>query len=406
MKNKQLKEIQSYIIKIAEGNFNSQLKWQYTSDPDLSAIQVGISMLAEELRSSTISRSYLDSIYNGLGDMLIVLNKKGEILTINNVVKKLLGHKEHEVLYKKVDYLIHIEYQDTLKKCLANVKKYKRSDGIGLKLIAKDKSFIPVSCSFSLLHNKHDQSQSILLVARDISALLNAKEQLQSKNDELNLFVYKASHDLKSPVSSMMGLISLLKNTKDKKDTATYLKMLEASIKKSDELTNDLMILGRITYAALKYEKVDVKKLINSILKSIGLIGSSETIQINVDVNCSKPFFTEKGLFHTILLNLIENAIKYRRVSHDSSYVKIAASDTKLGLVINIEDNGIGIEKSLQSHIFKMFYRATENSTGTGLGLYIVKTSIAKLGGTIAFKSELNQGTFFTLFFPHKTQSN
>ena len=102
----------------------------------------------------------------------------------------------------------------------------------------------------------------------------------------------------------------------------------------------------------------------------------------------------------TVLLNIIDNAIKYRRQIGNLSYINIHVSVHDKGILFTIEDNGIGIEDSLQPNIFNMFYRATYSSKGSGLGLYIVKMSVLKLGGKVSFESILDNGTTFKLYLP------
>lgn len=402
--NKQLKNIQNYLIQVAEGNFDAKLRLPADSDIELIAIQVGINMLTEELKSTTISRSFLDSVYNGINDMLIVLNDSGEIQTFNNVVLPLMHYSEEELHNQKLENLVHIDSLDVVRDCLLKINKKNENIETGLNLVSKNGIIIPVSCSFSTLHNnKHDQSKSILFVAKDITALLNAKEQLQHKNDELNLFIYKASHDLKSPVSSMLGIMSLLNKTEDKGEVKAYLKMMEECINKSNALINDLLVLGRITYSELKDESISIKTMLDDIIAGMAFVDGYKDIHFNVTVDDKAKFIiTEKGLIQTVLLNLIENAIKYRRDAGEPSYINIRVSDQESGILIQIEDNGIGIEESLQADIFKMFYRATLISKGSGLGLHIVKKSIAKLGGTISFESTFYKGTTFNVYIPYK----
>ncbi len=236
-----------------------------------------------------------------------------------------------------------------------------------------------------------------------VEELRSTKEQLQNKNDELNLFIYKASHDLKSPVSSMMGIMSLLKKTQNNKEVKTYIKMMEECINKSNTIVNDLLMLGRITYNELKYEEIDFKTMIDDILSSITHVDGFKDINFNIVIDDQpKSILTEKGLIQTVILNLIENSIKYRKDSVGHSYIKINVSYRDKGIVIKIEDNGIGIKKSLQANIFEMFYRATLKSKGSGFRLYIVKKIMTKLGGTISFESTLHKGTTFNLYIPYK----
>src|ERR1019366_3950259 len=208
--DKQLQYIQDFLISIADGNFDATLKLKNESESDkqLVAMQTGINMLTEELKTTTISRVFLNSIYNGINDILIVLNEKGEIQKTNHLVETLLLYPETELINQSIEKLIAIQDFDNVKKYIKNAFEKGKIQEVGLNLQTKDNSTIPVACSFSALYNNQHKPSGVLIAAKDITILLQAQQQLQDKNDELNLFVYKASHDLKSPVSSIQGIMN------------------------------------------------------------------------------------------------------------------------------------------------------------------------------------------------------
>ncbi len=360
-------------------------------------------MLVEELNETTISRVFLNSIYNGINDVLIVLNEKGEIQNTNHVVEDLLFYSQGELSNQSIEKLFPISDIDNVRNSIRTTYEQNKIKEIGLNLKAKDNSIIPVSCSFSPLHNNKQEYSGTLLVAKNITALLDAKSQLQEKNDELNLFVYKASHDLKSPVASMLALMALHNESENVQEKAIYIEKIGECTSKLNIIMSDLLILGRITYGELEFERTDIKGIIDNILKSIEFVEGFKEIDFNIVIEDQAKFInTEKGLFQTILLNLIDNAVKYRKNTEDRSFVNIHVSNHEKGILIKIEDNGIGIAEAPQGSIFKMFYRATSSSKGTGLGLYIVKTSVLKLGGTISFESTLGKGSSVTVYLPRQ----
>ncbi|MDP1744918.1 MAG: PAS domain-containing sensor histidine kinase [Bacteroidota bacterium] len=399
----QLQYIEDFLIKIGNGDYNSKLPITDENDEQLLAVQVGINMLVEELNETTISRVFLNSIYNGINDVLIVLNENGEIQNTNHVVEDLLFYSQAELLNQSFEKLFPISDIDNVRNSIRTTFEQNKIQEIGLNLKAKDNSIIPVSCSFSPLHNNKQEYSGTLLVAKNITALLNAKNQLQEKNDELNLFVYKASHDLKSPVASMMALMALHNESENAQEKAIYIEKIGDCTSKLNIILSDLLVLGRITYGELEFEQTSIKEVIDSILKSIEFVEGFKDIDLNIVIDDQAQFInTEKGLFQTILLNLIDNAVKYRQKGLERSLVNIHVSSQGKGILFKIEDNGIGIPETLQASIFKMFYRATSTSKGTGLGLYIVKTSVIKLGGTISFESTLGKGSTFKIHLPFK----
>ncbi len=400
---KQLQYIQEFLSEIIPGNFNGKpfIIDNIGNDEELIQVQEGIKTLLEKLNTTNGSNISLNSIYNGISDILIVLDDKIQIQKTNHIVEEVLLYNESELLNQSIGKLIRKSDFDMVRDCIRNTYTQKKLIEIDLNLIAKNNRQVPVSWSFSPLFNAKGESNGILLVAKNISAQIDAKNQLQDKNDELNLFVYKASHDLKSPVSSMQSLMGLINESSTMEEMKEYCKLISECTSRLDIIISDLLVLGRITYGELEFKKVDIKDLIDSILKSIEFADGVKDIDFNISIDDkARSIITEKGLLQTVLFNLIDNAVKYRENKKERSFINIHTDIHGEGILFKIEDNGIGIADAQQGNVFKMFYRATSVSKGSGLGLYIVKTSIAKLRGTISFESETGKGTTFKIYIP------
>lgn len=396
-----LKYVQDFLIKISEGDYNAKLIINNNNDEQLIQLQKKIDLQVEKLKITNDSRLSQDSIYNGISEILIVLDDKTQIQKTNKVVEKTLLYNESELLNQSIGKLIHKTDFDIVRDCIRNTYQQKKLHETAFNFITKENKLIPVSCSFSPLYNVEGKSNGILLVAKNISSLISAKKQLQDKNDELTLFIYKASHDLKSPVSSIKGVMALLNESQNMEEVKMFSKAVDSSINQLNTIINDLLVLGRITYGELEYVQVNFKQLINEILKSIEFADGFQDINFKIEIdNNAQSCATEKGLLTTIVFNLIDNAIKYRENRVEPSYINIHVSLQDKGILLKIIDNGIGIANSQQANVFKMFYRATSASKGSGLGLYIVKTSVLKLGGTISLESIIGKGTTFRLYLP------
>jgi PAS domain S-box-containing protein len=399
----QLKYIQDFLIELAQGNFSSRLELNKDEDEQSQSVKTGINMLVEELSATTTSKIFLNSIYDGINDILIVLDSDGKIQKTNRVVDHMLLYPEMELLDKPIDTLIHSSDIDLVKNCIRNAYNLSELQEVGVNFITKHNTIIPVSCSISVLQDNKNERSGVLLVAKNISALLNTRDQLQAKNDELNLFVYKASHDLKSPVTSMMGLIGLINKSNDPEEIKNYCRMVEKCTEKLDSVLNELLVLGHITYGELEFSTVNIREIIDEILSSIQFVDNFNQVEKTITIHDNiSEIITEKGLLKTILFNLIDNGIKYYNPKAEQPFLKVDIKATSEGISIVVEDNGQGIQKEFQPNIFKMFYRANYISKGSGLGLYIVKTSVAKLAGTILFESELLQGCRFEIRIPCK----
>ena len=269
------------------------------------------------------------------------------------------------------------------------------------KILTKNKNIIPVSCSFSLIKNQQKNDNYILLIARDVSMLKKTEDDLKLRNKELNSFIYRASHDLKGPLASMMGLLNLIDiDENDITSAKNYIKLIRASALKLNGVVSELLDLGRITATEFQYEQISVADHVEGIISDLKFLPEFNDIKITVDNRQKKSFLSEPRILKSILQNLIENSIKYRR-KNTESFIKIKITDSAEGINIQLEDNGKGIEEEIQSKVFNMFFRGNVESSGSGLGLYIVKTGLEKIHGNVRLTSTPKQGSTFYLSIPN-----
>ncbi len=399
-KNKRIDEIYKHIIELASGNYKSRLKESDAND-EMDAIVAGINMLAEEIEYSTISRDYMNSIYKGIVDMVIVLETDNTIREVNTSVCNTLSYNKKELLGKPFDMLLEKDKRDSIKKINNELNKKGYCYNIEESFRRKNGKIIPTSFSCSLLYDNQKKVSGILYIAKDISEIKETEKQLKAKNEELNTFVYKASHDLRAPLTSIMGLVGLVKEEKNSvASIKEYIELVDQSVKRMDSILINLLEITKITQTALQYEIINVEVLIHDILKSLEHLPGYNKINFDIDIKRKKEFKTDVKLLRPIFQNVIENAIKYKKNNIAKSYIQIKITDLKNKISITVKDNGIGIDRQIQENIFKMFFRGNYQSKGSGLGLYIVKTSVEKLGGNITVKSEVNKGTEFTIYLP------
>jgi signal transduction histidine kinase len=227
--------------------------------------------------------------------------------------------------------------------------------------------------------------------------VLERTAELKDKNEQLDDFVYKASHDIKGPLRSIIGLTTVgLKEIKDPASVIYFEEILK-STKKLDTLVTDLLELTKVKEVVIEKNKIDFDSIIAEVLKSFRHFQGFEKLEFDLHINQSGFFYTDEKMLYSIVQNLIENAIKYRDPKKENPFLKIEINADAARAALQFTDNGLGIQVKVQSKIFDMFYKVNPSSSGTGLGLYIVKTSVEKLGGNIGLKSDAGIGSSFLI---------
>ena len=232
--------------------------------------------------------------------------------------------------------------------------------------------------------------------------LKHKNEELSKANDELSRFVYSASHDLRAPLMSILGLVELARMERDHTDPYQYLEMIERSVQKLDHFIQNIIEYYQNARAEYDFESVEFQPLVDDVVEALS--NTDRNVKFVVNVKQEGTFKSDEFRIRVILNNLISNAIKYQK-SDDSSpvvHIDIQADEKKAEL--QIRDNGVGILQEHLENIFKMFFRTkTQNRTpGTGIGLYIVKEALSKIGGDIKVNSVYGEGTTFMLTLPNK----
>ncbi|HEY3405080.1 MAG TPA: ATP-binding protein [Ohtaekwangia sp.] len=239
------------------------------------------------------------------------------------------------------------------------------------------------------------------LVEERTHDLKMANEELQIRNTELDRFVYSASHDLSAPLKSILGLINVARMDASAESHEQYLKMMERSVRKLEEFIEEVVSYSRNTRLPIKWEYCSFTSFAQNLLLDHQYSPHFNEIEFHIEDDLLQPMITDVTRLKIILNNLISNAIKFHfRDGKRKPFVKITLAGTLTHYILTVEDNGRGIEEQHVHHIFNMFYRATEEAQGSGLGLYILKESVTKLGGYVEAKSQFEIGSSFIICLP------
>ena len=231
--------------------------------------------------------------------------------------------------------------------------------------------------------------------------LIDKNKDLQKVNSELDSFVYRVSHDLRAPLTSILGLINLMKIDTSPEKIFEYIELQEKSILKLDQFIKEIINLSRNSRLGITVSKINFHELLDEIFEGQHFTKTTKKVDRICVVNDDLSFYTDRQRLSIILNNLISNSLKYSNPNQDEPYVKVNAYAEDSNCVIEVSDNGIGISEDYLPKIFEMFFRATEEFSGSGIGLYIVKETVEKLKGTIKVKSKTRQGSTFKIVLPN-----
>ncbi len=348
------------------------------------------------------ARKRLEAILEQLPVGIIVASKNGGLLSANKKIENMVGSKipKNFVVGKSrfINYLDGDKSLDLSQYPLTRALKGKNV--INQELIIKrgDKRLVFVNVSSSPIKNRDG---NIIAAASIISDITHQKELEKRKDDFINM----ASHELKTPLTSMiLYLSSLNKRSRNNNDKTLIntIRRIQSQTENLKELVDDLLDVSRLNTGKLRYnyEKFELNKLINEVVNAL-----QETTPQNIIFSKNKPVEVtgDKFRINQVLMNLISNAIKY---SSQEGKINVHSVINKDEVVVSIKDSGIGINKSEQSRIFDRLYQVTDEQEktfpGLGMGLYISKEIIDKHNGKIWVESEKGKGSTFFFTLPIK----
>lgn len=225
-------------------------------------------------------------------------------------------------------------------------------------------------------------------------------QELTQLNIELDRFVYSSSHDLAAPLRSILGLINLSDLTEDREEQKKFLAMIKSRVTELDKFIKEMSDYKKNAASEITFVDVPVKKLIREVLETLQFYPHAERLSVEINIEDELTVCTDHVRLKVILSNIISNCFKYCDLNKKEPFVRIMAGQKNDFLHLQIGDNGLGIKEAALPKIFDMFYRAHDQTEGTGLGLYIVKEAVDKLGGTIAVASTVGSGTTFNITLP------
>lgn len=232
------------------------------------------------------------------------------------------------------------------------------------------------------------------------SKIKSTVKKLQKTIAELDTFIYRASHDLKGPISRINGLVSLAKLESTSEQDLKYYDLINLVSKDMGKLLAKLTQVHEVINNKTLISPVDLPTIIANVRESIAFLDPKNQSKYLFDIKNALQMESDEFLLSIIFTNLMENAIVFRKTHQNDHEIKISAHQDDQSYTITVEDNGTGIKEEHVKKVFNMFYRGSDQAKGNGLGLYLTRMAVEKLGGTIKLESKYDQFTKFNISIP------
>lgn len=334
---------------------------------------------------------------------VVMLDEGGKVFQVNRGMEQMFGFDRSELRGKNLnDFIV----PDELRNEGIDLNNLITSNQVvSIETIRRHRSGKLISvilCGFPVMLD--NQTIGIYGVYVDITDRKKVEEELKIRNTELDNFVYKVSHDLRAPLSSVLGLVNLAKLPGNTDNPMDYIDIIGEKVSSLDHFIGDVLSHSKNLKMEVNISKVDLGKIIDQTFTELSYLEGAKEMKRCIRIE-GIDFYSDHWRISEIFRNLISNAIKYRQLGANIPEVTVKIHIDHLRADISFADNGIGIEEKNLAKIFEMFYRATEQSDGSGIGLYIVKNAVEKLGGQISVASKPAQGTRFSIILPNRINS-
>ncbi len=393
-------EMREQALRIARGDYSRKVTVH--GKDELGQLALTFNQLAEQIEETQDAmeseRNRLNSVLSHMSDGVVATDRRGKVITINDMALSLLGISKEVAIGQNILNLLDIEKDYTLRKILESTEEL---------LIERNESNYGdnkiIRVEFSMIRRESGFISGLVAVLHDVT------EQEQNERDRRE-FVSNVSHELRTPLTSMRSYIETLSEGawQDQEIAPRFLKITLDETDRMIRMINDLLDLSRMDNDNLKLniEMVNFNELVNFVLDRFDvIIANSEKKYRIVREFTQRPLFVEVDTDRMIQVidNIMNNAIKY---SPDGGKITVRLIETHNNVILSITDQGLGIPKKDISRIFDRFYRVDKararKQGGTGLGLAISKEVVKALGGTIWATSIENYGSTFYISLPYE----
>lgn len=385
---KPIRDLDVITSMMTNGNLSRRIK--ITTNDELGKLALNFNHMADRLESSlhevSEKQNRLSAILQSMESGVIAIDNSHNIIMINNYAKKIFNIKEDVVgnpvenICKEVNLKFIFSMRDR------DIKEF--------KLSAPTIKFLRVRTADIIVHNH--QHIGAVAVIQDISDL----KKLENMRTE---FVANVSHELKTPLTSIRGFAETLKEVDDDETKKKFLTIINEEAERLTTLISDILLLSQIEHKQeFKKEVFNVNKAIEDVFYLMKNTGEQKQVHVSIVGDEIPNILGDRDKFKQMLINLVDNAIKYSE-AFDTVVITKIIYDTYFKVIV--EDSGMGIAKEYIPRLFERFYRVDKARSrakgGTGLGLAIVKHIIIGFNGSIDVESTLGVGTKFIITIPY-----
>ncbi len=338
-----------------------------------------------------VKNEYLNLYHNSIFGIVRFNKQDGSVKLANKKALEILGRTDiQDLLFEDA-----FENREDLVRFTGFLEqhRYLNNFEFQLKSTHAGKRWVSIDCKYYL------STGCIEGIIIDVTDKKLQEIALQKLSNDLDTFIYHASHDLRSPLTSVMGLLNLMGMSSQAEKIPEYTLMIRERIAHMDHLLKDLSTIAFNNHSEINYEPVFVKAEIAFMLRTV----FTETkVQFILDIDDEIIFVSDVLRFRTMMKNLISNSIKFHNQMEKNPFVKVIGTLDRAGLKIIVQDNGIGIEQAEVEKLCNMFHRGHSSRSGSGLGLYTVRSMVDQLGGHVVIGSAIGEGTTVTMVLPNQ----
>ncbi|MGQ3295037.1 MAG: sensor histidine kinase, partial [Shinella sp.] len=351
------------------------------------------------------SRGQLSAIIDNAVDGIITIDERGFILSVNPACTRIFGYLPAEMTGRNIKMLMPEPYHSAHDGYLANYHRTGVAKVIGIGREAEGRRKDGSTFALDLAIARLELGGGIIYsgIVRDISERKANEQALIDANAELEEFAYRTSHDLRSPIASSMGLLTISRDMLEEGELTALgqtLRRMEKNFSRLDHLIQNIMILTRNRLMDEDDRAIDLRALVSESIDALSHLEDFKRIRIENHVPEELTIVSKPSKFQVIVGNMLSNAVKYHDPKEAAPAIDVRAFRYAGRMRLSVEDNGLGVPPASRHLLFKMFKRLHPNrSFGSGLGLYILRKSVEALGGTALYEAR-DKGSRFIIELP------